>query len=344
MVSMLRIDGDMGEGGGQILRTSLTLSLCLGRPVHLVQIRARRKNPGLQPQHLAAIRAAAAIGRADVDGATQGSQEVQFQPNGITAGEYRFDIGTAGSTSLLLQTVLPALLQASSPSQLTLLGGTHNPLAPPFEFLQYAYLPLLRRMGADVRAYLERPGFYPAGGGAIRVEVEPSARLQPLTLLERGEIQSLTAKALLAHLPEHIAQRELRVVQNALNLDFSQLQTRHLNESRSQGNALLLIIESTHCNEVISGFGRRGLRAEMVAEGVVQQARRYLSADVPVGGHLADQLLVLLALCGAGRYRTLEPDSHTRTNMDVIRAFTGAEVRCEQIDARRWELAVEGAQ
>jgi RNA 3'-terminal phosphate cyclase (ATP) len=338
---MLTIDGDMGEGGGQILRTALTLSLCFRQPFRIVHIRARRKRPGLQPQHLVAVSAAAAIGRADVRGAELDSREILFEPRQLNPGEYHFDIGTAGSTSLVLQTLLPALLTAKAASRLTLLGGTHNPLAPTYEYLQYAYLPLLRRMGARVTARLERAGFYPAGGGSMSVEVEPVTRLQPLTLPERGEIQGLTAHALLAHLPQHIAQRELQVLQNGLQIDSARLHTQHLDNAVSPGNALILVIESEHCNEVISAIGRRGLRAETVAQQVVDSARHYLNAGVPVGQHLADQLLLPLVLAGGGCYRTLAPDSHTLTNIDVIRSFVDTKIACEQIDTLRWELVVK---
>ena len=337
---MLTIDGDMGEGGGQILRTSLTLSLCLGQPFRIVHIRARRKNPGLQPQHLVAVKAAAAIGRADVHGAGLGAQEIVFEPHQLTPGDYRFDIGTAGSTSLVLQTLLPALLTAPAPSRLTLLGGTHNPLAPPYEYLDYVYLPLLRRMGARVTAKLEQAGFYPIGGGCITIKVDPVARLQPLTLLERGKIKSITAHALLANLAEHIAQRELHILETALQLDSAQLHTHLLPDTKGQGNALILVIESEHCSEVISAIGRRGLRAEIVAQQVVNEAHQYLNAEVPVGRHLADQILLPLVLAGSGCYWTLPLDSHTRTNIDVIRSFTSASIRCEQHDEERWSIAV----
>lgn len=170
---MLNIDGAMGEGGGQILRSALALSLCLEQAFRMVNIRAARKRPGLMPQHLVAVKAAATIGDAEVDGATLGSQTLQFVPRGVKAGEYRFDIGTAGSTTLVLQTILPALLTAAGPSRLFLLGGTHNPLAPPFDFLAHAFVPLINRMGPRLRVQLERPGFYPVGGGSF-VTLHPS--------------------------------------------------------------------------------------------------------------------------------------------------------------------------
>ena len=338
---MLTIDGDMGEGGGQILRTALTLSLCHGQAFRIVNIRRRRNKPGLRAQHLAAVNAAAAIGRAEVHGAGLGAREIIFKPQQPAAGQYHFDIGTAGSTSLVLQTLLPPLLTASARSHITLVGGTHNPLAPSFEYLHYVYLPLLRRMGARVSEQLERAGFYPAGGGSMTVDIEPVTQLQPLTLLQRGKLKSMAAYALLAHLPGHIAERELQVLQTELKLERSKLHTQILDSANGQGNVLLLVIESEHCNEVICGFGRRGLRAEKVAHQVVNEARRYLDAAVPVGQHLADQLILLLALAGAGSYRTLEPDSHTRTNIDVIRAFTGLQIHCEAEDSQRWRVTVD---
>ena len=166
---MLTIDGSAGEGGGQILRSTLALSLCTGTPVRITGIRAKRDRPGLMRQHLTALRAAAEVGRAEVSGAELGSREVAFHPRGAAPGEYAFNVGSAGSATLVLQTVLPALLSASAPSDLLLEGGTHNPLAPPFEFLDRAFLPLIARMGPRVSATLEARGFYPAGGGRIRV-------------------------------------------------------------------------------------------------------------------------------------------------------------------------------
>src|SRR5437867_958993 len=164
---MLLIDGSQGEGGGQILRTALGLSLVTGTPIRIEKIRAGRAKPGLLRQHLTAVNAATAIGAVDVEGATLGSQELTFRPGTVKPGEYRFAVGTAGSTGLVLQTVLPPLLTAPGPSTLTLEGGTHNPTAPPFDFLARAFLPLISRMGPSATARLERPGFYPAGGGQM---------------------------------------------------------------------------------------------------------------------------------------------------------------------------------
>ena len=320
---MLTIDGSQGEGGGQILRTALALSLVTGTPFRIDKIRARRARPGLLRQHLTAVSAAVAVGGAEVEGATLGSPSLVFRPGAVKPGEYRFAIGTAGSTGLVVQTVLPALLTAAAPSTLTLEGGTHNPAAPPFDFLARAFLPLIGRMGPRVDAALDRPGFYPAGGGRCTFRVTPVPRLAPLTLLERGALARRRARALVARLPRQIADRELAVVRSRLGWSGEELEAVVVDgAARGPGNVLLLELESEHVTELFSGFGQRGVRAEAVAEQAVTEARRYLAAGVPVGPHLADQLLLPLALAGRGAFRTVELSSHSRANLDVIRAFS----------------------
>jgi RNA 3'-terminal phosphate cyclase (ATP) len=324
---VLTIDGSQGEGGGQILRTALALSLVTGNPFTIEKIRAGRRKPGLLRQHMTAVNAAVAVGGAEVDGMALGSQTLVFRPRAVKPGEYRFAIGTAGSTGLVIQTVLPALLTASGPSTLTLEGGTHNPAAPPFDFLARAFLPLVRRMGPCIDASLDCPGFYPAGGGRCTVRVTPTARLEPLTLLERGAINQRRARALIAHLPRQIADRELAVVRSRLGWSDDELETVVVNgDTPGPGNVLLLEIESEQLTEIFCGFGEVGIRAEAVAEHAAKEARRYLAAGVPVGLHLADQLLVPLALAGAGSFRTIGLSSHSRTNLDVIRLFSATRI------------------
>lgn len=337
---MLEIDGSMGEGGGQILRTALTLSLVLQRPFRLTNIRRNRDKPGLQRQHLAAVKAAAAISRAEVGGAELGAGELCFIPQQIVAGTYSFDIGSAGSTTLLLQAILLPLIMAGAPSRLHLVGGTHNPMAPTFEFLQQAYLPLLARMGGDVTIELLRPGFYPCGGGELSVGIRPVTRLKPLHLLERGDIRQVNAVALLARLPEHIAVRELNVVKQGLGVSPQALNIEVTDRAYCPGNALQVRVESEACMEVFSAIGQRGVPAEVVAQGVVEQVRRYLAAGVTVGQHLADQLLLPLALAGEGRFMTLEPDRHTPTNIEVIRRFLPVSFTCSELGPDRWRIDV----
>ena len=325
MTTWLDIDGAAGEGGGQILRTSLTLSLVTGRPFRMQRIRAARRKPGLLRQHLTAVEAAARIGEARVTGSTVGSDALTFEPARVRGGEYDFAVGTAGSATLVLQTVLPALLLARERSRLTLEGGTHNPAAPPYDFLTTTFLPLLRKMGARVETTLEAYGFYPAGGGRFGVTIEPCARLAPLALLERDAAR-LSARAIVSALPENIARRELGIVRERLGLDRTACQVQSVNTSIGPGNVLMIAVESDHVSELITGFGVKGVTAEKVASDACDEVKAYLAANAPVGTHLADQLLVPLALSGHGTFRTLRPSAHTETNAAVIRQFMAVEI------------------
>ncbi|HKZ17016.1 MAG TPA: RNA 3'-terminal phosphate cyclase [Geobacteraceae bacterium] len=337
---MIVVDGSQGEGGGQVLRSSLALSLVTGLPFRIEKIRAGRPKPGLMRQHLTAVNAAVEIGRAQVEGAHIGSQALVFAPRSIKAGSYHFAVGTAGSCTLVLQSVLPALLTADSPSELLLEGGTHNPHAPPFDFLELAFLPLIRKMGPNVSATLQRPGFFPAGGGKITVSVEPVARLQRLDLPERGTILDRSARAVVARLPRSIAERELKVVRDRLNWEERSFSVEEAVSSMGPGNVLCLEIVSEHITEVFTGFGELGVSAEKVAGDTVKAVAEYLAANVPVGRYLADQLLLPMALAGGGSFRTLTPTRHMSTNADVIRQFLPVEVSMRQYARNDWEIRV----
>jgi len=213
---MITIDGSEGEGGGQVVRNALALSLVTGRPFRIANIRGGRDKPGLMRQHLTAVEAACAIGNAECDGVAIGSSDITFRPGAVRGGDYRFAVGTAGSTGLVLQTILMPLLTAAEPSRLVLEGGTHNMMAPPFEFIARAFLPVLNRMGPRVEARLIRPGFFPRGGGRIEVDIAP-APLTPIECLERGERLDVAATAVVAGLPFEIAQRELAAARKLLD-------------------------------------------------------------------------------------------------------------------------------
>jgi RNA 3'-terminal phosphate cyclase (ATP) len=318
---MIVIDGSMGEGGGQIVRTALGLSMATGQPFRIEKVRAGREKPGLLRQHLTEVTAAASICAAKVEGASIGSQSLAFTPGTVRPGEYTFSIGSAGSTTLVLQAVLPALLTASAPSRLTLEGGTHNPHAPPFPFLERAFVPLIIRMGPRIQIALERAGFYPAGGGRFVVSIEPAAKLSPLALLERGDINRMSACAIVAALPVAIAKRELDKVEKLLGWSGDQLQIRQLPDEWGPGNCITLEVESDRVTEVFTGFGMRGRSAEAVAEDAIEQTRRYLTAGMPVGSYLADQLLVPLALAGGGSFRAQSATLHATTNAQIIQRF-----------------------
>lgn len=329
MTDYLEIDGSEGEGGGQVLRTSLGLSLCTGRAIVLTNIRSRRKRPGLLRQHLTAVRAATAIGDAVVSGDALHSRQLIFEPRTIQPGSYRFSIGTAGSTTLVLQAVLPALLCAPGPTELTLEGGTHNPWAPPFDFLERAYLPLVSRMGPLVRVTLERPGFHPAGGGKLKVFVTPAKKLKPLWLDERGEVRRMRAVARVAALPTQIGHRELRQVRDILDLKRGDLTCEELPARYGPGNVVFIEAAMAGHTEVFTAFGQKGVRAEKVGKQVARETKRWLEAGVPVGQYLADQLIPLLALAGGGSFVTLPLSRHARTQAEMIPRFLDVSIRRE---------------
>lgn len=340
---MIEIDGSKGEGGGQILRTSLSLSVATGKPFAIRNIRAGRAKPGLMRQHLTSVKAAAEISGAQVEGAEVGAMALTFRPGPVKAGDYVFRIGSAGSTTLVLQTVLPPLALAGAPSRVAIEGGTHNNGAPPFEFLDRCFLPLLRRMGFDVTARLKRPGFYPAGGGCIEVEIGPGGPSAPLILEERGERISQMAEAVNANLPVTIAERELAAVGGLMGWQTEQLFIRARPDATGPGNCLLLTMSYERVCEVASAFGRIGATSEAVAAEAVKDARDYLATDAPVGRHLADQLILPMALAAGGRYVTAAPSLHTRTNIEVTRMFVSDPVSIEEIGADRWLVTVPAA-
>jgi RNA 3'-terminal phosphate cyclase (ATP) len=323
---MIEIDGSQGEGGGQMLRSSLSLSICTQQPFRIVNIRANRDKPGLMRQHLTAVKAAAEICGGSLTGAEIGSRELVFQPGQLQGGNYSFAIGTAGSSTLVLQTVLPPLLTAAEPSSVRITGGTHNRGSPPFDFLQRAFLPLLARMGAKVELQLRRYGFYPRGGGEIEATIKPCRDLSALTLDERGERIRAYAEAYVAALPIHIGQRELEVIGNGLNWSQDQLFLRGLCNDMGPGNAVTITIEHQNVTEVFTGFGEKGVRSEAVAGTAVEEARAYIAASAPVGEHLADQLLLPMALGRGGSFTTSGATEHLRSNALIIERFTSKRV------------------
>lgn len=320
-MGILVIDGSQGEGGGQVLRTSLALSMVTRTPFRIEGIRAGRANSGLLRQHLTGVRAAAEICGATVRGAELGSKQLTFEPRDVRAGAYQFSIGTAGSTTLVLQTILPALLTAKGRSTVMLEGGTHNPAAPPFDFLQRVFLPLINRMGPRVSVELERYGFFPAGGGCFRVEIDPVEKLRPLELLTRGEIRRRTCRVFLSSLPRSIAEREWQAVTGSLNWPDDCLNVPELPHGRGPGNVLMLELESESLTEIFTAFGRKQASSEHVANEAVTQVREYLKSSAPVGEYLADQLLLPLALTGRSVFATTRLTRHSTTNIDVIHQF-----------------------
>ena len=335
----IRIDGTLGEGGGQILRTSLSLALVTGKAFQIDNIRAGREKPGLLRQHLTAVLAAAEVGGAELQGAELGSLQLVFSPGPVRGGDYRFAVGTAGSGTLVFQTVLPALMLAAGPSTVVIEGGTHNHAAPPYDFLARAFVPLIERMGPKIALQFERYGFYPAGGGRFRAQITPVASLSPLHLGARGEVVSRRVVAVVANLPRHIAVREAETAAGMLSWGAETHAVECTRESIGPGNVVMVEVGSvdaggTTITEIFTGFGQLGVSAEKVANGAAREAREYLVSEAAAGEHLTDQLLLPLAMAGSGSFTALKLNRHARTNMDVIARFLP--VRFETVEGERF--------
>lgn len=351
MADLLEIDGSQGEGGGQIVRSSLALAAVTGRPVQIDKIRAGREKPGLMRQHLTAAAAVTEICGGRLEGARIGARSITFYPGSVRTGEYQFSVGTAGSATLVLQTVLPALLTASGPTRLVLEGGTHNPWAPPFDFLAKAYVSLVNRMGPRVEVQLERYGFYPAGGGRITVTIEPAAALAGFDLLERGPIVKRSGQAIVSNLPLEIAERERSTVLEMLNWAPGTMTASSV-AAQGPGNYVGIEIASQHVTEVFSGFGRPGVKAEHVVAEAAREARDYLASEAAVGPHLADQLMLPLGLSAAGArssgqrggaFTTGPLTRHSRTHLALLEQFLKVPVHCEELaKGRQWHVRLGG--
>lgn len=334
------IDGSQGEGGGQVLRTSLSLSAITGKPVRIQNVRGRRKKPGLFRQHLTAFKAAAEICGARMEGAKLRSPEIAFYPGDIESGDYSFSIGSAGATNLVAQTVLPILSFADGASTVSITGGTHNMWAPTFDFFDRTFLPQFRKLGGKASVELVTHGFYPAGGGEIRLAISPAGEPERLELIRRGKRLDTHIDIVLANLKRSIANRELKTLLNAFNLPPEAGEIHHV-ESPGPGNALSLFLEHEHVTEVITNLGQHGVRAESVAKQVAGQAKDYLQSEAAVGEHLADQLLLPMALLGGGVFTTTDVSQHTRTNIDIIRKFLDVTITTTRTARKCWTVEVQ---
>lgn len=325
---MIELDGSFGEGGGQILRSSLALSILTAEKMRIVNIRAKRSKPGLRPQHLAAVKAAAKVGQASVEEGAIGSTALIFHPGEIMAGKYRFEIGTAGSTSLVLQTIFLPLSQAQSASTVTVTGGTHVRWSPCFHYLDWHWLHFLRQMGVEADLTLEQAGFYPQGGGRIRARIHPAGELKPLNLTERGELNQIRGISASANLPDHIARRQRQRVVSRLGhkVPLNDIRTVDL-PSPVKGTVMLLLAEYEHTQACMFALGEPGKRAETVADEAVDAWIAFDRSGTAVDRYLADQLLLPLALAsGPSTLHTAEVTRHLLTNAEVLRSFLPVEV------------------
>jgi RNA 3'-terminal phosphate cyclase (ATP) len=339
---MLVIDGSAGEGGGQVLRSALTLSLLTRRPFTLKNIRAGRKKPGLMRQHLTCVHAAAAISKARVKGDKLRSMSLVFRPGSLVSGDHVFNIGTAGSVCLVLQTLALPLAMAGGASEVTVAGGTHTRWAPPFPFLAEAWLPLVQRMGVDLSLELRGAGFYPAGGGKVVMTVGAGeGGLKPLYLDSPGQPPSLEVdlKAVVSNIPEGIARRELQAAAELLGDTSLRLQSQTL-RSPGPGNAIWLIARGPAVTQVFTAIGEKGKGAEEVGLEVASRFVDWRDSQTSVCQHLTDQLMIPLALAGSGRFSCQEPTMHSWTNIEVVGAFTGRKLLVCDLGGGRFEVGL----
>jgi RNA 3'-terminal phosphate cyclase (ATP) len=340
MVDFLEIDGASGEGGGQIVRTALALAMATARPIRIRRIRARRSRSGLLRQHLTAVNAIAQACGARVEGATLGASAFELVPKKARHGDYRFAVGTAGSATLVLQTLITGLLKEEGESRIVIEGGTDNPAAPTSDFLSIVWAPLVRALGAELHIEVERRGYYPAGGGRIVATLRSPAKLRAFDRSARGETIERRAIARVSALPIDIAHRELRVLKSALGLGRAELRAQEEESPRGPGNVVSLIWRCEDSLEVFTAVGKKGKTAEVVAGELAAEAARWDAADVPIGAHQADQLVLLLALAGGGSFRTLPPSLHTRTQIDLIPRFLDVRIALEE-EGERASIRIE---
>jgi RNA 3'-terminal phosphate cyclase (ATP) len=319
---MLHLDGSYGEGGGQLVRTSLSLAALLGEPVTITDIRAGRVKPGLRPQHLTGVQALARITRAEVEGATLGSRELTFRPRTMKGGSYFFDVaektGSAGSVTLVAQALLPPLLAAREPTTLTIRGGTHVAWSPPAHYLISVFLPALAELGAEVSLTLTRWGWYPRGGGEVRLTVKPQAKLAPRQWLEPPAAAAFQGLSAGARVPSHVIRRQGNRLKERLGGGLPVAAV----EAESLDPGSFVFLWGPHAG--FHALGARGKPAEKVADEAVGDFLRFMNRQAALDRHLADQVVLHLARAsGPSAFTTEEITSHLLTNLWAIEQFYG---------------------
>jgi RNA 3'-phosphate cyclase len=328
--NLIEVDGSYGEGGGQILRTALALSAILRKPFIIHHIRSKRRNPGLQAQHLEAVEALARITEAQTEGVKFGSQKVTFIPQKILPGEYQFEVKTAGSITLLLQAIILPLCLAHGTSRLTLVGGTHVPWSPPFHYFSEVLLPTLEPMGISIGAVIEKWGWYPRGGGEIQLKINPVPELKPISLVNRGPLRKIRGLSIISRLPKHVADRQkdqaLKRIQEELKME-AEINVFYDAPSNGSGSFLFLLVEYEKTIAGFSSLGAKGKPAEKVADEAVEALKDYLSSEGCIDPHLADQLIPFMALAkGNSSFTTTRITEHLLTNLWILQHFWGVKI------------------
>lgn len=358
-LSSIRIDGSTGEGGGQILRTALALSAVTLRPLTLTNIRKKRKNPGLGNQHLACARALAQVTEAEVVGDRFGSLELQFSPKTIRTGEFTWDVaeerGSAGSVTLILQALLPVLGLAAAPTTITLKGGTHVPLSPSVHYLKHVFLPMLGKLGMDVQLELSQAGWYPRGGGEVRVSIKPAKELRPQRWINRGNLEGIIGWSLVSNLPLSIAERQREAALKVLRQNQLEAQvTCEELPAKGQGTCLALI---ANFEETLAGFdalGKPGKPAEAVGKEAAKELLEHLKTDAALDPHLADQVVIFLALAalstlpsglapsaGPSEFTTAQVTQHLLTNVWTLQQCLPLSISVEGSEGQPGRVRIE---
>ena len=343
-MNFLVIDGSQGEGGGQVLRTALTLSILTQTPIEVINIRAKRNKPGLLRQHLTSVKAAQSISEAKTEGVELGATRIRFSPKKVKPGDYHFSIGTSGSTVLVAQTIFPVLALAQEPSTITFEGGTHNGMSPSLCFFKESYLPALQQMGVNTHVDITSLGFYPAGGGHWRLTIHPTDKLIPIDVLTAGsefekEPQRCSFKALMSNLPDFIGQKEVAMGRKVLGWEtaLGEVEQHH---TIGPGNSFQAKIKGNGITSLFEQTGEVGVSSERVAKRCTGRVKKFLKAGAAVEEHLADQLLIPMALAGGGEFTTTEPSLHTKTNIDVIQNFLDINIQVYPEADGLWRIKV----
>jgi len=343
------INGSHGEGGGQILRTALSLAAILGKPIKITNIRAGRKKPGLQPQHLTGVRAVAEICGGKLRGDDLLSQKIEFEPGEIKSGNYEFDVmkvkSSAGSTGMIFQQIAPVLAFAKERSTVTLKGGTHTAWAPPVDYLERVFLPTVFDMGFHSRLEIVSYGWFPMGQGEVKATINPiKDSLLPLTLMDRGSLKRITGTSVVANLPLSIAERQKerawgKLKDRKLASEIKCVSAKGI----GQGTSILLVAEFENSLAGFSALGKRGKPAEEVADEAVNELLKYYKSKMCIEKHLSDQLVLYMALAkGKSSFTVSEISNHLLTNIWVAEQFLKVKFEVKGNVGEPGEVSVEG--
>ena len=335
---MIEVDGAHGEGGGQLLRNAAALAAITGKAVRVANIRAKRPKPGLAAQHVAALQAVAAVANAQIEGLRIGSRQVVVKPGTIAGGKHRFDVGTAGSVTLVLQACLPPALLAPAPTELHLIGGTDVRWSPPLDYFRFVFLPLLERMGGRVAVEVLRRGYYPRGGGEVRVTVTPTTGFRPLAVEPPGALRRVRGIAHAANLPEHVAQGMRQAAARGLvGIAEAKVEAESLGNAQAFGPGGAVVLWTEHENTVLgaSALAEKGTPAEAVGASAAAELVSDLKAHASLDVHASDQVLIYAALAkGESRFSAREVTEHAATTMWLLEKFLAVKFETVQVGGR----------